>query len=358
MNLLPYINGRRTGKEAHRIEYKAMKDSFLADALEGYERVSGNHSATIIRMKRKMHKRVRKTQHITWIAAASLLILLSVGYYYFMITEKNGELISQEITNRSKPFHNLYSEEISESTDYINSIENKSVAIADKEIGVDLGNSIVKNESSDAKEIENSTTVKLASKTKAVRGKVTDEYGEAIIGASIRQKGTEKGTVTDSIGNFSLPIDDDLNETKLNINYIGYEPVEVAIAGNDNMLIAMHENENVLSEVVVTDAASKKRKFEKATVSNVRPTPTMGYSELNKFLKNNVKQPSDAACAQTKGKVVLSFYVDESGKPCKIQVKKSLCTSADQAAIDLLLSAGLWTLGNLPCEIEVIFSGK
>ena len=37
-----------------------------------------------------------------------------------------------------------------------------------------------------------------------VRGNISDEYADAIIGASILQKGTTNGTVTDIDGNFSL----------------------------------------------------------------------------------------------------------------------------------------------------------
>lgn len=39
MKLLDYIRGARKGKEAHRLEKEAMRDPFLADALEGYSRV-------------------------------------------------------------------------------------------------------------------------------------------------------------------------------------------------------------------------------------------------------------------------------------------------------------------------------
>ena len=39
-----------------------------------------------------------------------------------------------------------------------------------------------------------------------VRGNINDEYGEAIIGASILEKGTTNGTVTDVDGQFSLSV--------------------------------------------------------------------------------------------------------------------------------------------------------
>lgn len=37
MKLLDYIRGTRKGKEAHRLQKEAMRDPFLADAMDGYD---------------------------------------------------------------------------------------------------------------------------------------------------------------------------------------------------------------------------------------------------------------------------------------------------------------------------------
>ncbi len=47
MKLLDYIRGLRKGKEAHRLEKDSMKDPFLADAMDGYREVEGNHEQQI-----------------------------------------------------------------------------------------------------------------------------------------------------------------------------------------------------------------------------------------------------------------------------------------------------------------------
>ncbi len=47
MKLLDYIRGLRKGKEAHRLEKESMKDPFLADAMDGYNQVEGNHEQRI-----------------------------------------------------------------------------------------------------------------------------------------------------------------------------------------------------------------------------------------------------------------------------------------------------------------------
>ena len=47
MKLLDYIRGLRKGKEAHRLEKESMQDPFLADAMDGYNQVEGNHEQRI-----------------------------------------------------------------------------------------------------------------------------------------------------------------------------------------------------------------------------------------------------------------------------------------------------------------------
>lgn len=58
-----------------------------------------------------------------------------------------------------------------------------------------------------------------------VRGRVIDSTGEPIIGASVMEKGTLNGTITDIDGYFSLQVSK--SPTALIVSYIGYQTVEV-----------------------------------------------------------------------------------------------------------------------------------
>jgi len=91
--------------------------------------------------------------------------------------------------------------------------------------------------------------------SKKVKGIVTDEQGEAIIGASVLVKGSKTGTITNYEGSFSLDIDAD--ET-LVVSYIGYISKEVKLGGQHNVLIKLEENVKNLSEVVVTALGIKR----------------------------------------------------------------------------------------------------
>ena len=82
-----------------------------------------------------------------------------------------------------------------------------------------------------------------------VRGTVTDENGEPVIGASVLVKGTTVGTVTDIDGKFTLPEVPNSAKT-LMISYIGMVTREVAIA--PNLQVVLKGDTRALEEVVVT----------------------------------------------------------------------------------------------------------
>jgi TonB-dependent SusC/RagA subfamily outer membrane receptor len=81
-----------------------------------------------------------------------------------------------------------------------------------------------------------------------VHGTVEDAEG-AIVGASVSEKGTMNGTVTNIEGNFSLSVNP--NAT-LTINYIGYAEKEIAVKGQTTLRITMEESMTELDEIVVT----------------------------------------------------------------------------------------------------------
>ena len=68
-----------------------------------------------------------------------------------------------------------------------------------------------------------------------------------------------------------------------------------------------------------------------------------------------MEYPADDACAEVKGKVTLTFFVNKEGRPFDIKVKESLCKSLDKEAIRLIQEGPDWTYGNQSAEITVKF---
>ena len=81
-----------------------------------------------------------------------------------------------------------------------------------------------------------------------ITGVVKDETGEPIIGASVLEKGTTNGTITDFDGNFSLTAS---SKGTLVVSYIGFQTQEVAVAGKKILSVTMKEDSKTLQEVVV-----------------------------------------------------------------------------------------------------------
>ena len=80
-----------------------------------------------------------------------------------------------------------------------------------------------------------------------ISGTVLDEFGEGVIGATVMEKGTSNGTVTDFDGNFKLKVQ---AGTTLVFSYIGYEKQEAP--AKQGMTVNMKDNAKELAEVVVT----------------------------------------------------------------------------------------------------------
>lgn len=90
-----------------------------------------------------------------------------------------------------------------------------------------------------------------------VTGTVTDETGQPLVGASILIKGTQQGTTSDGKGHFAL---DAPKNATLSVMYIGYDPIDVEVAGKTTVDVRMKEAVNMLNEVTVTALGIKREK--------------------------------------------------------------------------------------------------
>ena len=93
--------------------------------------------------------------------------------------------------------------------------------------------------------------------TKKITGTVVDAMGP-VIGASVVEKGTTNGTVTDFDGNFSLSVKPGAT---IVISFIGFETQEIKVGNQDNFQITMKDDNAVLEEVVVVGYGVQKKKL-------------------------------------------------------------------------------------------------
>lgn len=85
-----------------------------------------------------------------------------------------------------------------------------------------------------------------------------DNKGEPLIGATVQQKGSSLGTITDTEGKFSFNVEKD--KGVLVVSYIGFKVQEIPFDSSTNHLkVIMQENDAVLDEVVVVGAGTQKK---------------------------------------------------------------------------------------------------
>lgn len=89
-----------------------------------------------------------------------------------------------------------------------------------------------------------------------VKGQVVDHNGEPIIGATIKVVGTDRGTVTNLDGEFTL---EGVNTGKLNISYVGFGTKEVNFRAGETLNITLDEDMEALDEVVVIGYGTTKK---------------------------------------------------------------------------------------------------
>ena len=418
MKLLDYIRGLRKGKEAHRLEKESMQDPFLADAMDGYNQVEGNHEQRIekLRMQVSAHSAKKKSTYaITWSIAACLIIGFGISSYFLFLKksmtdevfiaeesvsiklaepaapptpaipatptvpatpQKEIALATTKVKTDSTPISEITARQ-ADKKDMIAEIQTTSQPQGAPVAAVPMMEEVSEETAAlqevvatiDTFESESDKKMKMAKvatilpQNNMIKGRVTDEKGEPLIGASVTYKGTNIGTITNMNGEFSLVKKDD--KKRLTAEYIGYDPVEIQVDTSRTMLIAMNENKQALNEVVVVGYGAKKNKksttlgsdakVKEQTEKEITLQPVIGKRSYQKYLKEHLVRPTDEKCAQVKGKVVLTFLINKEGRPFYIKVKESLCESADKEAIRLIQEGPDWIYGNKLVEVTVKF---
>ena len=109
-----------------------------------------------------------------------------------------------------------------------------------------------------------------------ISGTVIDPTGETVIGATVMEKGTSNGTVTDFDGNFTLKVE---AGKILVISYIGYLTQEVP--AQNGMKVTMQDDALMVEEVVVTGYTTQRKSDLTGAVSVVSPSDLAKQNENN-----------------------------------------------------------------------------
>lgn len=142
-------------------------------------------------------------------------------------------------------------------------------------------------------------SLSLSAQDITVKGVVSDDTGEPLMGATVLLKGTPKGVATNLDGEFTISAP---AKGTLVFSYIGCETKEVAINGQTNLNVVLANNTEMLDEVVAIGYGTVKKRDLTGAVSSV------SGSEL-------AKVPAVSAAQALQGKAAGINIVQQSGAP-------------------------------------------
>lgn len=153
-----------------------------------------------------------------------------------------------------------------------------------------------------------------------IKGNILDTKGEPIIGASILEKGTTNGTITDIDGNFTLDVSS--RQSILIISYIGYKTQEIA-ANKANLQITLHEDSEALEEVVVIGYGTQSRAKITGSIAKLEGSKLVGNLAVTSFDQAlasklpgvNIQQATGAPGAGVNIKIRGTSSINFSGHP-------------------------------------------
>lgn len=392
MDFKAYIKGKRKGKEAHNIERAAGHDPFLRDAIDGFDAVEGDHFASIEFLEKQVEAlskpRTRRFQPLFWYSSAATILLLLALWVFYPTTEKTDYLADENNTSINSDIEVSTNDSVENSvnTQKIEKLTNdkpaKQIAQSKSrniphESDLAVAKPVVAEKKSDAlpDEMDNgklvipeNTVDAVAQRTNVfgmrtmsasknavgmaqiaddnkLRGRVIDENGEPIIGATITFKDTYKSVLTDINGNFVIDVPKN-NNRPLVLSYIGYETKEVAV-NEPTIEVKMHADQLALNEVVVVGYGSQKRTSRVGSVARVdnevRKTPSEPIFGEKEFLRFYEVLRTKSICNTRKESLTARFYIDENGNATELQIEKASCDAMAEEFRRIVAQSPAWT---------------
>jgi len=133
-----------------------------------------------------------------------------------------------------------------------------------------------------------------------IQGKISNDKGEPLAGATISEKGAQNTTITKEDGSFTINVSNP--NTTLVISFVGYETQEIALAGKTQVSLALRQANQSMQDLVVVGYGSQKK------VNLTGAVATISGTDLNKRVVTN---PSSLL----QGKLPGLQVVQNSGEP-------------------------------------------
>ncbi|MFT3737638.1 MAG: carboxypeptidase-like regulatory domain-containing protein [Breznakibacter sp.] len=406
--VLDYLAGKLDANEQHRMERDAMSDPFLADALDGLSRfdAAGIGSDLASLDESLPYRKKRQLWPMLWKIASAVLLLLIPGTLIWIIMQTTQQrkntlahktdahsvldsvapLAAQRATEPPQmetstpmgpPQTSLTKKQVSKEPlpdvpSKTDETPNETIPVPSRlsrsETETVVAESVKTDEPSSTPRIHNALSGKVAGvqtqsisvpqASHTIHGRVLDELGEPIMGATVGVKGAITGTTTNIDGEYSISVSDSM--ATLYTSFVGYKTSEIALKDLKNKTkadIVIQPDLMALDEVVVTGYGVQKKSVltgaaTKITVDDhgaqtgfIAPVPEAGMDKYMKKLESTLVYPVSGS--GQKEVVVAKLTIDANGRITYIDIVKSPNDDFSREAIRAINNAGGWQAASM-----------
>ena len=333
MKLKDYIQGKRHGKDANRLERKAMDDPFLQDALDGFDAVEDNHIEAIDLLQERIAEQLAVSSYqrkkglsiySRWYlvsVAASVALLVGVGTFFFLNQPKeNPPVLAMDTT-------------LSERRSEVDIVQEQEQINKD-EIAFTLPNVC------DAMEIADEESFYADADELSVAYLDFADYAED---AKISVVAENAAVVADS----PLAYREEVQVSKKLESKDKQSESRSAFGDKKEEAIALEPVDDVSGIVpkvtgVTNERGSARGESGEVIVNKKQKESKYSFGE-NEFRKHFEEKRAKNICGTDKIKIQAEFYINEVGKPTDIKVTKSTCEELTKEFIQLLENSPRWT---------------
>jgi TonB family protein len=389
-----YLKGELTASEMHALEQKALRDPFLAEAIEGAEHAGRHFTLDVELLQHSIREKTSRkdrgrTIHMTgwhlYMGIAAGLLILAVSSFIVLTmmrqqenkdtaytkSAKDSSAITKPATDNTQPTTQPTPTDTSgkidkpafqkpadrtaagpvastapvETVTLGEAIETEDQLVVEADL---TEPPVISRSEAQAREDQgtlSSTTgasrqTVIAAIERKIRGKVlSTEDGTELPGVNVLIKGTNKGTITDAKGEFEIALPD--GSDALVFSFIGLTSEEVKVKDESSVTVKMDSDVSQLSEMVVTGYGASRGIEEEHPIIEMAE-PQGGRTAFKKYLEAQLQYPNQALANQVEGKVTVQFTVQPNGQLSDFKVLKGLGYGCDEEVIRLIKEGPSW----------------
>ncbi len=416
-DIVKYRKGELSAQEMHALEKEALRDPFLADALEGVDSIDAHHLENDLKeLNRRFVK--SKNKNLIWTLRIAASIIMIIGAYWLVnefseqtapeslvmkkpeqvmsadsikssaeteskITSEETQMPASGDESKDKSEPKALKQEEKQSGPVMDMILSESQKVASGGTGKTIPESVkadeIKNETapvvSAEKEVAEEQPVEATKlsqaqpqKSEALRMKraTTAEPPSTIISGRVTslEDGSPipgvnvvvKGTTLGAVTNLNgeYQIKSPEVNPQLAFSFIGFQTKEVR-AAQSTVNVQLNYDAAQLSEVVVTGYKIGDADDQHEPVVKLAE-PFGGIKAYDNYLKTSLRYPKEALEKKIKGRVTVQFTVKTDGSLDSFNIMKGLGYGCDDEVIRLVKEGPKWsptTEDNVPVESEV-----